>query len=205
MPPSPRADLREALRAHPLPAIDRAEKSGRGTTLVVGGSAQTPGAVVLAGRAALRAGAGRLRIVTDPSIAAVTAVAVPEARVGSWDDLAEFADGVEALVLGPGLLPADDPGRLLATVVDVHRPGRIVVLDALAIAVLLEDERACGVLATALVLTPNRSELRQLGGGDEGGDVADGAWTWRGGSAPPWSRSTSSPRPTGACGRTRSR
>src|SRR5687767_12071479 len=117
MPPSPPADLLDGLRGHPLPPTAHDDKHGRGTTLIVGGSAGTPGAVLLAGRAALRAGAGRLRIVTDPGVATAVAVAVPEARVGAWNDLDELATGVEAVVLGPGLLDDELTGELLATVV----------------------------------------------------------------------------------------
>src|SRR3954454_20800706 len=44
------------LRAWPLPLDEDGDKDARGTALVVGGSCRTPGAVLLAGLAALRAG-----------------------------------------------------------------------------------------------------------------------------------------------------
>ena len=43
-------------------------KDGRGRVLVVGGSRSTPGAVLLAAEAALRAGAGKLQIATGTSV-----------------------------------------------------------------------------------------------------------------------------------------
>ncbi len=49
--------------------------------LVIGGATEMPGAVILAGVAALRAGAGKLQIATCRSIAQAVAVTVPEARV----------------------------------------------------------------------------------------------------------------------------
>ena len=55
MPPSRRDDIpldRALLADWPLPGDD-GDKNDRGTVLVVGGSAETPGAAILAGTAAL--------------------------------------------------------------------------------------------------------------------------------------------------------
>ena len=51
----------QLLRDWPLPDVDDdGGKSARGTVVVIGGAADTPGAVLLAGLAALRVGAGKL-------------------------------------------------------------------------------------------------------------------------------------------------
>jgi NAD(P)H-hydrate repair Nnr-like enzyme with NAD(P)H-hydrate dehydratase domain len=55
----------EVLRKIPLPMPDEGgDKEERGRVLVVGGRRETPGALLLAGTAALRAGAGKLQIAT---------------------------------------------------------------------------------------------------------------------------------------------
>jgi len=64
------------LRNWPLPPTGSG-KLERGTVLVIGGSRKTPGAVLLAGTAALRAGAGRLTLAVAESTAVALAVAVP--------------------------------------------------------------------------------------------------------------------------------
>jgi ADP-dependent NAD(P)H-hydrate dehydratase len=64
------------LRDWPLPQ-PQGDKHSRGTIVVVGGAAATIGAVMLAGVAALRAGAGVLQLRCDPSTAAVHALQVP--------------------------------------------------------------------------------------------------------------------------------
>lgn len=69
-----------ALRAWPLPRPDGG-KDERGAVLVVGGARATPGAAMLAGITALRAGAGRLSLAVAGSVAAAVAVATPEAGV----------------------------------------------------------------------------------------------------------------------------
>ena len=57
------------LRGWPLPPPGDS-KNARGRVVVIGGSERSPGAVMLAGIAALRVGAGRLTIVAPGSIAA---------------------------------------------------------------------------------------------------------------------------------------
>ena len=58
----------ELLRDWPLPEPAGGKKA-RGSILVIGGSAETLGAVLLAAEAALRAGAGKLQVATAASVA----------------------------------------------------------------------------------------------------------------------------------------
>nr|WP_253866382.1 NAD(P)H-hydrate dehydratase [Micromonospora sp. WMMA2032] len=91
------------LRDWALP-VPTGGKEARGTVLVVGGSRFTPGAVLLAGVAALRAGAGVLQLAAAESTAAALSIQVPEALVVG---LPENRDGA---VRG-------DPGDLLGGLV----------------------------------------------------------------------------------------
>jgi ADP-dependent NAD(P)H-hydrate dehydratase len=52
------------LHFHPLPKHQSGDKHSRGRVLVIAGHLDVPGAAVLAGLGALRAGAGLLRIAT---------------------------------------------------------------------------------------------------------------------------------------------
>jgi len=78
MSPPPRAEgiTLALLRRWALPSPDGG-KDARGVVLVVGGARPTPGAVLLAGIAALRAGAGRLQLAVPESLALALGVAVP--------------------------------------------------------------------------------------------------------------------------------
>src|SRR3954451_8480706 len=105
------------LRDWPLPDVGNDEgEDDRGTIVVVGGAADTPGAVLLAGLAALRVGAGRLTLATVDVTAAALAVAVPESAVqplpaepggtlgtSAVDAARALVDGADAIVLGPGM------------------------------------------------------------------------------------------------------
>jgi len=176
MSPSRRADdvelTADMLGAWPLPNNPDGDKHDRGTVLVIAGSTTTPGAALLAGTAALRAGAGRLQIATHANVAMHVAVAVPEAMVigtdsGRLDDAIADADSI---VIGPGVDRSQPVADLLAQVLELARRDTVIVVDAAAL-----DELTCAA-ATAragrLVLTPNRSELARLADrcGADGGD-----------------------------------
>ncbi|MCU6497169.1 NAD(P)H-hydrate dehydratase [Rugamonas sp. A1-17] len=103
------------LRDWPLPMPDGdADKEVRGHLLIVAGSREMPGAVLLAATAALRAGAGKLTIATAASAAVALGVALPEARVIG---LRETPDGGlridgDGLAAGGGGLLDDRAGLL---------------------------------------------------------------------------------------------
>lgn len=105
------------LRGWPLPQPGAdGDKEVRGHILIVAGSAEMPGAAILAGEAALRAGAGKLTIATAASVAAYVGAAIPEARViglgeththgfqaDSARRLGELSGKADALLVGPGM------------------------------------------------------------------------------------------------------
>ena len=72
---------RAALNAHPLPPVIDGGKETKGRVLILAGSRDVPGAALLAATAAMRAGAGELRIATVESAAARLGMAMPEAMV----------------------------------------------------------------------------------------------------------------------------
>lgn len=164
----------EALRKMPLPMPEEGGKEQRGTVLVLGGSAELPGAIFLAGTAALRAGAGRLRIATTESVAVATAVALPEARViglrqtseGHIDPteatrLPALAKRCDALLIGPGLSPGAATDALVLSLLS-DGPLAPCVLDAGALSGLgahAETMRSCGGRG---VITPHAGEMAQL-------------------------------------------
>lgn len=159
----------ELLRGWPLPEPGK-DKEARGRVLVVGGTASTPGAVLLAGEAVLRAGAGKLQIATAEPVAAALAVAVPEALVaplptdadGNIDAAAaeqvlSLAEGCDAVLVGPGFSDVDATIAFLARVLpELSAP---VVVDALASAFITRHRDGLAHLGGQAVLTLNPSEL----------------------------------------------
>ena len=83
-----------------------AHKGDFGHVVIVGGGEGMPGAVRLAGEAALRTGAGRVSIATHPSHAAILVASRPELMshaVAGAADLEPLLEKADVLAFGPGL------------------------------------------------------------------------------------------------------
>lgn len=160
---------RTALDHHPLPPVIDGDKETKGRILVVAGSREVPGSALLCASAAMRAGAGKLRIATVDSVAVAIGVAMPEAMVvGLAEDdhggfaaaavapLREQADKVDAVIAGPGLARNAAGAQIARALLETDAP---VALDAALLHALqpLNSGRP-----TAPVLLPHAGELASL-------------------------------------------
>ncbi|MEE2973150.1 MAG: NAD(P)H-hydrate dehydratase [Planctomycetota bacterium] len=159
-----------------LPSRDlEGHKGTFGTTLIVGGATTPmfmPGAPALAGRAALRAGCGRVTLAVPRPLTAGIAAQLPEAtmlpleiddRVGAsgvHEVCEEAMTTAHAVVCGCGWGRPEGLNALLATIVDREDRPRVLDADALnALAVSGRD-----TLRGPLVLTPHPGEWNRLAG-----------------------------------------
>lgn len=170
-PGSPPEQLDAALLASmPLPTVGHGGKEERGRVLVIGGGLELAGAVLLAGTAALRAGAGKLQMATVASVAPALTVAMPEARVFALPEtqdgrlspdaarvLAEHLTGCDAILIGPGMMPGDE--GLAAEVLELI-DDQPVVLDAGAMPAVQRKPRR--LWPAGRVLTPHAGEMARL-------------------------------------------
>lgn len=172
------ADADTGLRANgpalwrgdlPFPAPD-AHKFMRGHALVLSGGATATGAARLAARAALRAGAGLVTLLSPREALAVNAAhltAIMLSPCDSADELAARMDDprVTAFVLGPG---AGVGPELCALVSVALAASRAVVLDADALTSFAGDlETLARLIASSpapVVLTPHEGEFARLFG-----------------------------------------
>jgi hydroxyethylthiazole kinase-like uncharacterized protein yjeF len=174
------------LRGWPLPMPSGdADKEERGHVLVLGGSREMPGAVILAATAALRAGAGKLTIATGRSVAQLVALALPESRVlglaetdkGGFAEeavaaLDPLADKVSAILVGPGMQDEQATARLVhALLARLDGNGKDdcarVVLDANAMGAMLHPppERPGPFrFKEPVLVTPHAGEMAHLTG-----------------------------------------
>ncbi len=109
-----------------------AHKNSVGTLLLVGGCPGMAGAVVMAARAALRAGVGLLRVVSSSENRSIIQESVPEAIFVPSEDVDAVRDAAaasQAVGAGPGLGDGADAGALLAAVLEASE-GLPTVLDA---------------------------------------------------------------------------
>jgi len=170
-----------AMSELPLPHLPprppESHKGDFGLALVVGGSRGMAGAVALAGMAALRGGAGLVRLAV-PEVCLETVasfepsymtVPLPCDRAGriSWrarGEIVELAETADAVACGPGL------GRsagLEALVSDLYaRLGKPMVVDADGLNALSARREVLGSPGGARILTPHPGEFARLMGRD---------------------------------------
>ena len=167
-PPQP---LKAWLADNPLPDPFQTEnKEARGQILVVGGSAQVPGAPWLAGRAALHAGAGKLHVATTASTAIPLAVRLPEAKVTPLTEdphgeiaranvaTIEAARNADGVLIGPGMGRRRATSRLVSDLLAVARAGWVLDAGAILEAQEIASFVPCGVV------TPHAGEMASATG-----------------------------------------
>ncbi len=145
-------------------------KGSNGRVLIVGGGPGMPGALRLAGEAALRVGAGLVRVAgATENLVAVTAtrpelIYLPVSSVTSLDEPMRSAD---VLAIGPGLGTSDWAQRLWSAALSAGVP---TVADADALNLLAMNPAR---LPADWVITPHPGEAARLLGSDTAAVQAD--------------------------------
>ena len=185
------------LRRWPLPMpAPHDDKNGRGRILVIAGSREMPGAVILAARAALRAGAGKLTIATGASVAQLVALAIPESRVIGLPEsaaggitapavklLGPLAGHFDAVLVGPGM--QDEKQTCSFILALLQRVGELpLILDACAMGVVRRQLQAVDPrqqtppryvtrFRSPVLLTPHAGEMAHLSASGKDEVLAD--------------------------------
>ncbi|MCP9493009.1 MAG: NAD(P)H-hydrate dehydratase [Pyrinomonadaceae bacterium MAG19_C2-C3] len=180
------------LRRLPLPRhAEGGDKDERGTILIVGGAPQMPGAVILAGVAALRAGAGKLQIATCASIAGLVAAHVPEAYVIALPEtkkgaiapsaarlIARHANEAQAVVIGIGMVEKSSVTALMKHLVPQLKTP-VIVLDAVALTCFKRCPNTVKATESKVIMTPHAGEMASLLGITKDEVLADAEATAR--------------------------
>ena len=165
----PKSLTRAALKAFPLPPVVDGDKETKGRILVVAGSRQVPGAALLTATAAMRAGAGKLRMIAVEDLAVPTGLAMPEAMVIGLPEardagftrvavreIREEADSVDVVVAGPGMASAKTCAAIAETLL---ASSANVILDAALLHSLKPGESGG---RQPPILLPHSGELASL-------------------------------------------
>lgn len=145
-----------------------ASKWSSGIALIIGGSDNMIGAVILAAKACLGSGIGLLKLAVPNSLKSSLAVSVLEAtyvesveKNGALADL-KISNGFDVVAAGPGLSRSESVANVVEKVVKVQSP---IVLDADALS-FLNDEVLSLVKNRKFftVLTPHVKEMARICG-----------------------------------------
>jgi len=150
--------LLERLPSRPATA----HKGLYGTVLIVGGDYGMAGAAAMAAEAALRCGAGLVRVATRPEHVAALVARTPEVMplgVSSGEDFAPLLEAADVLVVGPGLGQSPWSEHLLHVAAATGKP---MVLDADGLNLLAAGRQVANAQRDNWVLTPHPGEAARL-------------------------------------------
>jgi len=164
------------LRSWPLPGPEGGGKEERGRVLIIAGAIEMPGAAILASTAALRAGAGKVRIAIDETAALAVGAAVPEAfvlaiapskrRQESLRAIIGSAKKADAVLIGPGMRDKDAIRALLPELLRT-KTLRALIIDATALPIaakFLSSPHSSRVIGARLcpILLPHAAEMAAI-------------------------------------------
>jgi len=147
-------------------------KGSYGHALVIAGSGPKPGAALMAGTAALRAGAGLVTVATAASAAPAIVSDRPELMTLRVDELEDgsmgtaafdtsWFDGKTVVAIGPGLGTGTENRELVARVMCEAKVPLVVDADGLTALAEIDEWQAASNL---VVLTPHPGEMARLTG-----------------------------------------
>lgn len=157
------------LRTLLLPRPAAGHKDTFGHALIVAGQYGMAGAAILAAKACLRSGVGKVTMHIPLALNDVVQIAVPEAIVhhdaaGRCTTEPVDTTPYDAMAIGPGLGTA--PATAAALAAQLQRPSKLpLVLDADALNILAADPSLLDLLPPWSILTPHPGEWHRLAGG----------------------------------------
>ena len=144
-----------------------AHKGKMGNALIIAGSYGMGGAAVLATKACLRAGAGKVTVHTPKRNNVIMQISVPEAIIQFDREETTFSEAVDtedfnAVGIGPGLGTSEQTA--IAIIAQLRRTQCPLVADADAINILANHRAWLQQLPKGIILTPHPKEFDRLEG-----------------------------------------
>lgn len=142
-----------------------AHKGDMGHALLIAGSYGMAGAAVLAARACMRSGVGKLSVHTPKANSTVMQMGVPEAVLQIDVNEHKFTEAVDtskfsAMGIGPGL--GTDEATALSLIAQLRRATCPIVIDADALNILASHRTWLQQLPKDCILTPHPKEMERL-------------------------------------------
>ena len=162
-------DVRRLL----MPRDDFAHKGAMGNALIIAGSYGMAGAAVLATRACLRSGVGKVTVHTPRRNYLVMQTAVPEAVMQMDHEETYFSESVDstdfdALGIGPGLGLVENTA--IALIGQIRRTSCPIVADADALNILANHQAWMQQLPSGIIMTPHPKEFDRMAGSTSNND-----------------------------------
>lgn len=155
------------IRPRMIHRSDFVHKGNMGNALLVAGSYGMAGAAVLAARACLRSGAGKVTVNIPKRNYDVMQISVPEAvlqidREDTYFSEPTDTDDFDALGIGPGI--GMNENTAIALIAQLRRTQCPIVADADALNILANHRAWMQQLPKGIILTPHPKEFDRMAG-----------------------------------------
>lgn len=152
---------------HPCKYLPVREKAGNkgtfGKVLIIAGFEKMVGAAVLSAKAALRSGAGMVKVILPPENRGILQAALPEVMCGAFDDLKASLAWADVVAIGPGLSKNAEATALFKQVLEYSSLPLVVDADALNILSANEGiKEAYLAYQGDKIMTPHMAEWARL-------------------------------------------
>ena len=139
-------------------------KGNYGRILLIGGSENYGGAIIMAAEAALNSGAGLISVATHAVNLDALHARNPEVMFIDWRDrnLVNLMKKMDVIVCGPGLGTGTFAWQLMSTICQNVSQNQTLVLDASALDMIAQDKNLIPKQASLVILTPHQMEWQRL-------------------------------------------
>lgn len=139
-------------------------KGNYGRVLLIGGSENYGGAIIMAAEAALNSGAGLISVATHAVNLDALHARNPEVMFIDWHDrnLVNLMKKMDVIVCGPGLGSGTFALQLMSTICQNISQNQILILDASALDMISQDAKLIPTQVGLVVITPHQMEWQRL-------------------------------------------
>ena len=139
-------------------------KGNYGRVLLIGGSENYGGAIIMAAEAALNSGAGLISVATHAVNLDALHARNPEVMFIDWRDrnLVNLMKKMDVIVCGPGLGSGTFTRQLMSTICQNVSQNQILILDASALDMISQDAKLIPTQVGLVVITPHQMEWQRL-------------------------------------------
>lgn len=145
---------------------ENTHKGNFGRVLLIGGSIQYGGAIMMAAKACVYSGAGLVTVACDSAVHTSLRNFLPEAMMVDYTDfplLAELLPQMDVVVIGPGLGLSAFSRKIFAFVLSCQKSHQWYVVDGSALT-LLSEMKLTFPYPKKVVYTPHQMEWQRLSG-----------------------------------------
>lgn len=155
--------LKKVIKSRPLDS----HKGDFGRLLLIGGLYPYGGAIILAAKAIVHAGAGLVTVATEKDNISALHAHIPEAMAFDFKDhqlLFKSLSQADAILIGPGLSENGKARDIFDFVLKHCAPDQILIVDGSALNLMAEKETSAICQNQPIILTPHQKEWERLSG-----------------------------------------